>query len=146
MKKKALTPTEKKKLRLTQLIEKASRKAFGLYRDHEAFGGLYTSHVGRWTFHPWTSFQLDDLRAIRQSLNISPQFFHHRKFSIGDSPTMTIVVDQEFHPFIGLDSTGEGRAPGKYSKDGIRNATDEFPFKNLSEGHSGPRLFGPERE
>lgn len=144
MKKKTLTPTEMKKLRLAQLIENASRKAFGLYRDHEPFGGLYTSHADKWTFHPWTSFQLDDLRAVRQSLRNSPQFFHHRELPIGNTPTMGIVVDKEFHPFIGLDSTGEGRASAIYSRarEGIPGARDEAPSR---ERHSGPRLFGLER-
>lgn len=146
MKKKDLTPTEMKKTHLAQLIEKASRKTFGFYHDHEPFGGLYTSHFDQWTFHPWISFQLDDLRAIRQSLKKSPQYFKHRELTIGETETLGIVVDTEFHPFIGLDSTGEGRAPSKYSTEGIPGATDEFPSGILSGHHSGPRIRGPERE
>lgn len=144
MKKKGLTPTEKKKLHLAHLIEKTTRKAFSLDHEHEAFGGLYTSHFDQWTFHPWIRFQLDDLRAIRQSLKKSPQYFKHRELTIGETKTLGIVVDKEFHPYIGLDSTGEGRAPTKYDREGNPEMTDDTGQFRFQQG--GPRLLGRERE
>lgn len=148
MKKKTLSPTEKKKLHLAQLIENTTRRTYGLGHDHEAFGGIYTSHLDTWTFHPWITFLLPDLRAIRQSLKKLPQYFQCRELSIGDTPSMAIVVNPELHPYIGLDSTGEGRVltPGNYSIEGIPGAIGAMDEAPSRERHSGPRLYGPERE